>query len=149
MKASEKNVDRRASPAPKQALGQAPASSRAVAIPEKLFYKIGEVSRITGLEAYVLRYWETEFPILRPRNTAGGQRVYAKKDVELILEIKRMLYEQGYTIVGAKKQLQAGRGGTQQESGLPTQLIGAVKGQLRAILEDLKAFEKKSPSIGA
>ena len=147
MKASEKQTDRHAPPSSKRAPGQIPASTRSAAIPEKLFYKIGEVSRITGLEAYVLRYWETEFPVLRPRKTAGGQRVYAKKDVELIIEIKRMLYEQGYTIVGAKKQLQAGR--SAQDPGVPTQLIGAVKGQLRAILEDLKAFEKKSPSIGA
>jgi DNA-binding transcriptional MerR regulator len=71
----------------------------------KLFYKIGEVSAITGLESYVLRYWETEFPILHPRKSRGGQRVYLKKDVETILRIKEMLYDEGYTIAGARKVL--------------------------------------------
>lgn len=72
---------------------------------EKLFYKIGEVSLITGLEPYVLRYWETEFPSLRPKKSRGGQRVYLKKDVEAILGIKRMLYQEGFTIAGARKRL--------------------------------------------
>ncbi len=72
---------------------------------EKLFYKIGEVSLITGLEAYVLRYWETEFSFLRPKKSRGGQRVYLKKDVETILQIKRMLYQEGFTIAGARKRL--------------------------------------------
>jgi len=72
----------------------------------KLFYKIGEVSRITGVEPYVLRYWETEFPVLSPRKNRGGQRIYQQKDIELILQIKRMLYEEGFTISGARKKLQ-------------------------------------------
>ena len=72
---------------------------------EKLFYKIGEVSLITGLEPYVLRYWETEFPSLSPKKSRGGQRVYLKKDVEAILAIKRMLYQEGFTIAGARKRL--------------------------------------------
>jgi len=112
-----------------------------------MFYKIGEVSRLTGLEAYVLRYWETEFPILNPKKSPGGQRVYVKKDVELVLQIKQMLYDQGYTIVGARRQLQAERAGRRPAS---PQVIGAIKGQLQAILDDLKAFENKpSSSIGA
>ncbi len=72
----------------------------------KLFYKIGEVSKITGLEPYVLRYWETEFPVLSPRKNKGGQRAYQQKDIELILRIKRMLYEEGFTISGARKKIQ-------------------------------------------
>lgn len=74
-------------------------------IPEKLFYKIGEVSRITGVEAYVLRYWETEFPFLKPRKSRSGQRVYIKKDIELINRIKKLLYEEKYTIQGVRKKL--------------------------------------------
>ena len=72
---------------------------------EKLFYKIGEVSVVTGLEPYVLRYWQTEFPILHPRKSRGGQRIYLKKDIESILRIKQMLYEEGYTISGARHLL--------------------------------------------
>jgi DNA-binding transcriptional MerR regulator len=74
-------------------------------IPEKLFFKIGEVSRITGLAPYVLRYWETEFPQIRPRKGAGGQRVYRREDVAAVLEIRRMLHAEGYTIAGARRKL--------------------------------------------
>ena len=73
-------------------------------IPDKLFYKIGEVSRIAEIEPYVLRYWETEFPFLKPRKNKSGQRVYVKKDLELILEIKRLLYQERYTIEGVRKR---------------------------------------------
>lgn len=73
--------------------------------PEKLFYKIGEVSRIVGTESYVLRYWETEFPFLSPRKSKSGQRIYTKKDVDLILQIKKLLYEEKYTIDGVRKKL--------------------------------------------
>ena len=73
--------------------------------PEKLFYKIGEVSRIVGVESYVLRYWETEFPFLSPRKSKSGQRVYTKKDVDLILQIKKLLYEDKYTIDGVRRRL--------------------------------------------
>lgn len=73
--------------------------------PNKLFYRIGEVSAITGLEPYVLRYWETEFPHLRPEKRKSGQRLYTKKDLENILQVKSLLHEQGFTITGAKKKL--------------------------------------------
>jgi DNA-binding transcriptional MerR regulator len=73
-------------------------------IPEKLFYKIGETARIVGVEPYVLRYWESEFPFLKPRKSRSGQRLYVRKDLDLILEIKRLLYEERYTIEGVKKR---------------------------------------------
>lgn len=73
-------------------------------LPDKLFYKIGEVSKISGVESYVLRYWETEFPFLSPRKNRSGQRVYVKKDVELILQIKKLLYQERYTIAGVRKK---------------------------------------------
>jgi DNA-binding transcriptional MerR regulator len=72
---------------------------------EKLFYKIGEVSKITGLESYVLRFWESEFPALHPKKSSGKQRVYTRKEIDLVLEIKRLLYVEGLTIAGAKKKL--------------------------------------------
>jgi DNA-binding transcriptional MerR regulator len=74
-------------------------------LPDKLFYKIGEVSRIVEVEPYVLRYWETEFPFLKPRKNKSGQRVYIKRDVELLLQIKRLLYQERFTIEGVRKRL--------------------------------------------
>jgi len=79
----------------------------AKAIPDKLFFKIGEVCDITGVQAHVLRYWETEFPQLAPQKNRAGQRVYRRRDVEVVLRIKELLYEEGYTIAGAKKRLAA------------------------------------------
>src|SRR5580658_6222272 len=75
-------------------------------IPDKLFFRIGEVSQLVGVEAYVLRYWESEFPGLSPRKSSSGQRMFRRKDVELLLRIKHLLYEQKFTIEGARKALQ-------------------------------------------
>ena len=80
-------------------------SRPAVAIPEKLFFKIGEVCELAGVQAHVLRYWESEFPMLAPQTHRAGQRVYRKRDVEMALRIKELLYEDQYTIAGAKKRL--------------------------------------------
>lgn len=77
----------------------------AVFIPEKLFFKIGEVCDITGVQAHVLRYWESEFPMLQPQKNRAGQRTYRKRDVEMALRIKELLYEDQYTIAGARKRL--------------------------------------------
>ena len=77
----------------------------AVAIPEKLFFKIGEVCDLAGVQAHVLRYWESEFPMLAPQKNRAGQRVYRKRDVEIALRIKELLYDDQYTIAGAKKRL--------------------------------------------
>jgi DNA-binding transcriptional MerR regulator len=76
-------------------------------IPEKETYKIGEVAALAEVEPYVLRYWETEFPSLQPPKSEHGQRVYRRQDVETVFAIKRLLYEQGFTIAGARKQLEA------------------------------------------
>ncbi len=80
-------------------------SHPAVAIPEKLFFKIGEVCELAGVQAHVLRYWESEFPMLAPQKNRAGQRVYRKRDVEMALRIKELLYGDQYTIAGAKKRL--------------------------------------------
>lgn len=78
----------------------------AVAIPEKIFFKIGEVCDLVDVQAHVLRYWETEFPMLSPQKNRSGQRSYRRRDVEIALRIKELLYEDLYTIAGAKKKLQ-------------------------------------------
>ena len=74
-------------------------------IPDKLYFRIGEVSRLAGIKPYVLRFWETEFPGLGPKKSGTGHRLYRRKDVELVLEIKRLLYDKRYTIEGARKAL--------------------------------------------
>ena len=76
-------------------------------IPDKLYFKIGEVSELLGVEPYVLRYWETEFPALSPKKSGTGHRLYRRKDVELLLRIKHLLYEKRFTIEGARQSLQA------------------------------------------
>src|SRR5512142_837507 len=76
-------------------------------IPDKLYFKIGEVSELLGVEPYVLRYWETEFPTLAPKKSGTGHRLYRRKDVELLLRIKHLLYEKRFTIEGARQSLQS------------------------------------------
>ena len=86
-------------------------------IPNKLFFKIGEVCEITDTQPYVLRYWESEFPALAPAKNSSGQRIYRRKDIETVLRIKQLLYDEGFTIAGAKKKLEAeasGKGTTPQ-----------------------------------
>lgn len=78
----------------------------AVSIPEKIFFKIGEVCDLVGVQAHVLRYWETEFPMLSPQKNRSGQRSYRRRDVEIALRVKELLYDDLYTIAGAKKKLQ-------------------------------------------
>ena len=77
-------------------------------IPNKLFFKIGEVCELAGVEPFVLRFWETEFPTLAPQKSKTGHRVYRRKDVEMVLKIKNLLYDRGFTIAGARKQLAKG-----------------------------------------
>ncbi len=80
-------------------------SQAAATIPQKLFFKIGEVCELAGVQAHVLRYWETEFPMLAPQKNRAGQRTYRRRDVEMALRIKELLYDEQYTIAGAKKKL--------------------------------------------
>jgi len=76
-------------------------------IPEKIYYRIGEVAELTELQPYILRYWESEFRVLSPIKNTAGQRLYKKKDIEILLKIKELLYEKGFTIAGARRQLAA------------------------------------------
>jgi DNA-binding transcriptional MerR regulator len=88
-------------------------------IPDKLYFRIGEVSHLCRLPAYVLRFWETEFPQLKPVKSGTGQRMYRQHDVENVLRIKKLLYDQGFTIAGARQHLKDESKTTQRQSGLP------------------------------
>jgi DNA-binding transcriptional MerR regulator len=101
---------------------------------DKRFFRIGEVSRIVGVEPYVLRYWESEFPQIRPVRADSNQRTYQRKDLELILEVKRLLYDERLTIEGAKQRLK------HQPEAPPPQdqdWLARVKRELREVLQDL------------
>ena len=89
-------------------------------IPDRLYFKIGDVARICGLETYVLRFWESQFPQLKPNKSGTGQRLYRRREVELVLEIKRLVYAEGYTLSGARQALdqQHRRAGSQETKGL-------------------------------
>src|SRR5215471_20080049 len=92
-----------------------PMKSADILIPEKLYFRIGEVARLCRLPAYVLRFWETEFPQLKPVKSSTGQRMYRRHDVESVVRIKKLLYEDGFTIAGARAQLREdGKSGRDQ-----------------------------------
>ena len=127
-------------------------------IPNKLYFKIGEVARLTGVKPYVLRYWETEFNGLGPKKSGTNQRQYRRKDVELVLEIKRLLYEKRFTIEGARKHLcqrtkglavaatpvnrPAAQGALfslhPEPPGIPKEKIDTLRRELKAILDILR-----------
>jgi DNA-binding transcriptional MerR regulator len=90
-----------------------------VLIPDKLYFRIGEVSRLCRLPAYVLRFWETEFPQLKPAKSSTGQRMYRRRDLENVLRIKTLLYDEGYTIAGARQQLRLESKPAKTQVGLP------------------------------
>src|SRR5438132_8721314 len=90
-----------------------------VLIPEKLYFRIGEVARLCHLTAYVLRFWETEFPQLKPVKSSTGQRMYRRKDVDAVLRIKKLLYEEGFTIAGARQQLRSESKAEKNQAPLP------------------------------
>ena len=104
-------------------------------IPDKLYFRIGEVSKITGLPSYVLRFWETEFSKIRPKRTSSGQRLYTRSDIQLILKIKDLLYEKKFTIQGARQHLTA----MTRKKELPAkQVLKDVHSELRSIKDILK-----------
>ena len=115
-----------------------------VTIPEKLYYSIGEVKEITGLEPHVLRYWESEFPTLRPKKNGRGQRTYQKKDIEMVLRIKDLLYKRKFTIAGAKKALKSDAGvdpHIQKEAEEMTIFLKRVHNELTSLGRSLKGEE--------
>lgn len=103
-------------------------------IPDKLYFKIGEVSELTGIKAHVLRYWESEFKSIRPGKSQTQHRLYRRKDIETILRLKDLLYNQGYTIAGAKKKLREKPDLLVQEQ-IPLPLQSARE---RSLLEDIR-----------
>lgn len=90
-----------------------------IVIPDKLYFRIGEVSALCRLPAYVLRFWETEFPQLKPVKSSTGQRMYRRKDVETVLRIKKLLYDEGFTIAGARQQLRIESTAAKHQAPLP------------------------------
>jgi DNA-binding transcriptional MerR regulator len=116
-------------------------------IPDKLFFRIGEVSRLVGVEPYVLRYWESEFPGLSPKKSNTGQRMFRRKDVEMLLNIKQLLYEKKFTIEGARKALKSEKAAPvlpgevparQAELFSPPSPLPGIRQELADILELLK-----------
>ena len=106
-------------------------------IPNKLFFKIGEVCEITDTQPYVLRYWESEFPALAPAKNSSGQRIYRRRDIETVLRIKQLLYEEGFTIAGAKKRLEAEMAG-RVETPQPQAATGDGDERSRAALKQVR-----------
>jgi len=111
-------------------------------IPNKLFFKIGEVCEITDTQPYVLRYWESEFSALAPAKNSSGQRIYRRKDIETVLRIKQLLYDEGFTIAGAKKRLESeasGRGATPDPvASQPASAASAADDRTRVVLLEVK-----------
>lgn len=110
-----------------------------VLIPNKMYFAISEVAEICGVKPYVLRYWESEFKLLRPSKNPSGQRMYQKKDIDMVFRIKRCLYEEGFTIAGAKKQLreekrEAVASGAHQAK----QALAKIRGELSSLLTTVK-----------
>ncbi len=123
-------------------------ASETPSIPDRLYFKIGDVARICGLETYVLRFWESQFPQLKPNKSGTGQRLYRRRDVETALEIKRLVHAEGYTLSGARQALEAthrhGKSGFEPQSNLPlgesggdreamARAIGHARSELREI----------------
>ena len=124
-------------------------------IPDRLYFKIGDVARICGVEAYVLRFWESQFPQLKPNKSGTGQRLYRRRDVELVLEIKELVHGRGYTLAGArqalgqnKKQPQNGIAlvtGPEANPGNMSVAVQRVRTELRAIAAMLSDSEVSPP----
>src|SRR6059036_1669688 len=112
-------------------------------VAEKLYYRIGEVEAITAVPAYVLRYWESEFKLLRPKKNPAGQRLYRKKDLELVLRIKSLLYDERLTLEGAKKRLRSESRANQMDLGLRG---AALEETLRRLRERLRALREQLAS---
>jgi len=120
------------------------ARNAALIIPDKLYFRIGEVAHLCRLPAYVLRFWETEFPQLKPVKSSTGQRMYRKRDVESVVRIKKLLYDDGFTIAGARAQLREETKTDRNQSALPFPAAAAtnvayLRNELQQILHILSA----------
>lgn len=113
-------------------------------LPAKLYYRIGEVASIVGVEPHVLRYWETEFRSIRPQKSAKGQRIYSRRDVETLLKVKDLLYAHRFTIAGARRKLREGglepappETTTSAEAERMREMLLEIRGELVALIEEL------------
>ncbi|HET7540829.1 MAG TPA: MerR family transcriptional regulator [Polyangiaceae bacterium] len=107
-------------------------------LPVKLYYRIGEVSEIVGVEPHVLRYWETEFRSIRPQKSRKGQRIYSRRDVDKLLKVKELLYSHGFTIAGARKRLREGGAEPEQVVAVTPPEVKRPGAQLRAALGEIR-----------
>jgi DNA-binding transcriptional MerR regulator len=128
------------------------------AIPDRLYFKIGDVARICGVEPYVLRFWETQFPQLKPNKGGTGQRLYRRREVELALEIKRLVHGEGYTLSGARQALEGGYRRPEMQAAAAkdsqeanrhketvTATVGHVRAELREIVSLLSSQQPRPP----
>lgn len=114
-------------------------------LPAKLYYRIGEVAGIVGVEPHVLRYWETEFRSVRPQKSAKGQRIYSRRDVETLLKVRELLYAHRFTIAGAKRKLREGgieplateQGATSEETQRMREALMTIRGELVSLMNEL------------
>jgi DNA-binding transcriptional MerR regulator len=144
MGSGERGQDEGTGMSPRNKAAGKVAKNSEVVIPERLYFRIGEVATLCRLPAYVLRFWETEFPQLRPVKSSTGQRMYRRKDVENVLRIKKLLYEEGFTIVGARQHLRVEIKQDKRQSPLPfpapaTINLTPIRQGLREILNLLSA----------
>lgn len=121
------------------------AHTTAASIPDKLYFRIGEVAELCGVEPYVLRFWESEFPQLKPNKSGTGQRLYRRRDVETALNIKRLLYDEGYTIPGARQAFKTETRSKSAQPDLPfasepQPATGAGKAKLQSMRKELRAI---------
>jgi len=131
------------------------AATDAPVIPDRLYFKIGDVARICGIETYVLRFWETQFPQLKPNKSGTGQRLYRRRDVELAVEIDRLVHKEGYTLAGARQALEGGarRAPVAQAAepkpemaARPTEAV-AARPDLRAVIQQARAELKELSAL--
>lgn len=111
---------------------------------KKKYFRMGEMSGMTGLEPHVVRYWETEFPQLKPRKTSTGQRTYTEAEVDMVLRIKRLLHEEGYTIAGARRKLEAPESANRPEKAILLKQVTSEFGEVRGMLKNvLKLLDRE------
>src|SRR5579862_6772919 len=117
-------------------------------LPAKLYFRIGEVAELVGVEPHVLRYWEREFRAIRPTKSAKGQRVYSRRDVENLMRVRELLYREGFTIAGAKKKLQRAGVEPRPANDVDPRMAAKLREQLLALRTEIEAFlaELERPS---
>jgi DNA-binding transcriptional MerR regulator len=108
----------------------------------KLYYSISEVARMTDTKAYVLRFWEKEFPTLKPKKNRGGNRIYQQREIDLINRIKTLLYDEGYTIEGARQKLKSRRSSKNRLIESTAKSNGSIKDKIKEIRKELKELQK-------